>query len=849
MEETIALIILVISLGILVLPAVSIYFLSGIRRRLSDLAEEQSRTAAEVRRLRQSLGEQANPGGQPAPDKAAAATASAPFQSASASAAPQTPHAAQVPRPAIAQPPPLPPPSPAPVPPPFSMPLAARPPPVPPPAAAAEAPAAPGRLDTAAAALRRMGNWLLFGEEQRPTAVSIEYAIATTWLSRFGIGGIVLFVAYFLRWSYHHELIGPTGRVALSMLLGTGLIVWGLRLMAGRGKYNLIGQGFIGGGLLALYFSVYAADVQYDIMPTSLASLLAILITLSAGIVAVRTDSLLVAILGLAGGYMTPVMIHTESVNLPGFYAYLLLLCLGILGVAQRRQWRILNYLGLIFTYALFYGSLRNYWPDQDFPVAITFLSAFFAVNASIVYIHNIRRRLHSTMLEIIHMVINALVYCALAYGLIHDAWGRPYPSLMSLGLTAFFTAHVIVFLRARVQDRALLVSLIALAGAFATWTLPLVLEKESLTLSLALLAFMFLWLGRRMQSSFLQTLAQLIYAAVLVRLVWYDFPRQFDARPPRLAPSLYWRAMLDRLWTTGVSLASIAGAFALLRRPAPVPAGPPAVESGNDLRGLPSGIAAGAFLWAGLLLGFVFLHLELNTMFMMCMPLRLPVLTALWCGMCAILLGRFLSGAPGQKIVFIALSAFVMLTVFKLFGIDAASWHLRGGLYMLEYSPLDAAMRFLDFGMLVGFFAVSWRLLRNREPLPASLFGYGALALLFVYATLELRSLLHWRLPVFRAGGVTVLWSLFAAAFIAAGIAKSVRPLRYAGLLLAAIVVAKILFADLAGMPVAYRMIAFMALGIVLLLASFAYVRSGRKFASGATAAPPALPPEEKAS
>jgi uncharacterized membrane protein len=50
-------------------------------------------------------------------------------------------------------------------------------------------------------------------------------------------------------------------------------------------------------------------------------------------------------------------------------------------------------------------------------------------------------------------------------------------------------------------------------------------------------------------------------------------------------------------------------------------------------------------------------------------------------------------------------------------------------------------------------------------------------------------------------------------------------------GLALALLVVAKVFLADLQGMAAIYRVIAFVVLGAILLLGSYAYIQSGRKF------------------
>ncbi len=837
---------LLIVLGVVIALVVMMSSLKGSLKQIGHEIKLLSMRLDYLRRELEKLaaGEAAPGREEPAARPAPPLPGRAPEQAVAAFSVP-VPKAARKPA-ALAGPPPLPqPPPPVPAPPPrppapaVPHPALAR---TPAPAFEKAAPAEERSklAESVEEILGKIWNWIIVGEEHRPAGVTAEYAVATTWLLRLSVVAIVGGMYYFLRWSIDKGCLVPTTRVAMSMVAGVGMLIFGARLL-GR-KYHLIGQGMLGGGLLVLYISAYALGPRYMLLgeqSTPAAYALMILITVTAGILSVKTDSLLIAVLGIAGGYTTPVMLRTATPNLLGLYSYVLMLGLGILGIAQYKQWRLLNYLGFVFTYGLAIASLIfGYDKSKDFVVAISFVSVFFVIQSWIVYANNIVRSRKSTVLEIIHLVANALVYAGIGYWLIDDAYHRPYPALMSLGLAVFYIAHVLIFLQRRLADRPLLISLIALAGAFTTWTLPLIMENESLTIAFSLLAFMFLWIGRRLNSNFVQNLGYAVYMLVFWRLLFIDFRANFSFHPSAATPmAVYWKEMAGRLWTFGVSIGSILAAFFLQRRKVNVRE-ELAVSKDNDTPGLVGqGVASGVFYWFALLFAFLVVHAELNSMFVYYEPLRPAALTLLWCIMGVYFLARYLVSEEGGPIMFAAMCIFLVIAVMKVFAVDLATWKFCERLYYdMEYAPLEAGIRFLDFGFILALFLLIWWMVgvRKGERSAARAFGYGGLLLLFIYASLELNSFLHWKLPDFQAGGMSVLWALFAIAFVSGGIWKDAAPIRYAGLALFCTVALKVPLVDLKHMETIYRVIAFMVIGVLLLLGSFAYIYSSRKFLRG---------------
>lgn len=788
-------------LAFIVLAVIQLVQMGRIKRMLSDLESG-------MREVRRKLPWSAELQAKPVTESKSAPTVTA---------APSAP----APVPATARPP-----GPPPVP--VSAPVAASVPvrpPAPPPMPVPLHPAVEAARDI----LRRIWSWIVVGEEHRTPGVSMEYAVATTWLIRAGIVAIVTCIGYFLKWSIDRNLLGPEARVGLSVFFGLVLLVSGTRLLSR--KWRLLGQGLLGGGVAILYFSIYAAGPLYHLVPRTVAFALMILVTVAVGVLALRQDSMLVAILGLIGGYCTPLLLRTGSANLPVLYAYLVLLGLGVLGMAQARPWRLLNYLSFLFTYGIYLASLPGSTGLRAQPqVYLGALAAFFALHASLVYGHNIRRGIKATVLEIIYLVLNAAVAGWMSYWIVRVVWGRPYPALATLLLSVFFVLHVALFLQRKIQDRTLLIALLALAAFFATLTVPLVLARESLTIAWSLLALMFLWLGGRLDSPFLRHAGHALYLIVFGRLALLDLPRRFEAYYAPDTFAAYWRGMVDRAWTFGISIGSVLAAFYLERAYVKKL---PAEAAGREAeeRSL-SGVVRQVFYWFVLLFLFAYAQLETHRALGFYLPLRQPALTLLWVGMAGYFLYRFRT--EGRGYLLWVLGAFLGVAILKTLAVDLDEWRLgTRWWFTTDYTGLAVAMRWLDFGGTLVLLGAGWRFLAGPGA-PRNLylaFGYGGLALLFFFATLEIRSLLHAVEPAFIAGGTSVLWALFAVAFLVAGIRYAVKPLRYAGLGLFVVVVAKVFLVDLAGMPTLYRVIAFMVVGLVLLASAFAYIRASSSF------------------
>ncbi len=246
------------------------------------------------------------------------------------------------------------------------------------------------------------------------------------------------------------------------------------------------------------------------------------------------------------------------------------LLGCGILGISLKKNWHLLNYLGFLCTYGLFFGSMKDYQLAEFWNV-MPFLVGFFVLYSTALFLFNVVQRTKSTMLELIGLLLNAGIFFAASYQLVSEAYGQRAVAAITLGLTAFYAAHVYYFLVRRIADRELMLSFMGLAAFFLAVTIPLVLSREWITVSWAIQALVMLWLADKLNSQFLRQVAYLLYGIVLLRFGFMDLPAQYSGALPQAAEMPlrdYLMHLVERLVVFGVPIASMAGAYFLLKTP-----------------------------------------------------------------------------------------------------------------------------------------------------------------------------------------------------------------------------------------------------------------------------------------
>ncbi len=226
-----------------------------------------------------------------------------------------------------------------------------------------------------------------------PAPVFAEAAVAEG--SRFGglnleqfmgiklfawIGGFVAFlgVAFFVKYSFDQGWISPQLRVVAGFLIGLGLLIGGALLK--RKAYQVTAHALCGAGVVILYADTFAARAYYDLIGYSTAFVLMILVTVTACLLAIRLPAMVVAVLGLLGGFLTPVLLGSNVDRPLGLFGYIAILDLGLVAVALQRRWHFLVAMAAVGTVLMQLGWAAKFFTVEKVSTALAIFAVFNAL-------------------------------------------------------------------------------------------------------------------------------------------------------------------------------------------------------------------------------------------------------------------------------------------------------------------------------------------------------------------------------------------------------------------------------------------------------------------------------------
>ncbi len=261
-------------------------------------------------------------------------------------------------------------------------------------------------------------------------------------LNRIGALALIIGIGFFLKYAFDNEWISETVRVLMGGGAGAVLLVGADR--AKRKEFEVFSQGLVGAGISILYLSVFAAFNFYHLVPQVVAFVLMSAVTMLTLWLALRYDSLAVALLGWAGGFLTPIMLSTGIPNQIGLFTYVALLDAALLAIVlSRHKWIILEPLVLLSTSLLYALWFVDFYTIGSFLPTLFFLVLFWGLFFTVEVVR-IAKSVHEyeQVRDLLATMVAAVVLAGI-YALID----RTHSSLAGISIALLSIPYLVVFL------------------------------------------------------------------------------------------------------------------------------------------------------------------------------------------------------------------------------------------------------------------------------------------------------------------------------------------------------------------------------------------------------------------
>lgn len=311
------------------------------------------------------------------------------------------------------------------------------------------------------------------------------------------IGVLLLFfgLAYLFKYSVDHDMLPIELRLAGAGLLSLGLLGIGWRLRHKQPLYALILQG---GAVGAFYLTAFASFRLYQLLPSSAAFGLMIVICAASVALAVLQRAQSLAVVAALGGYLAPVLLSTGGGSHIGLFSYYAMLSAGILAVSVWQIWRPLNLVGFVFTF-----GVAALWADKSYVPAFYLSCQLFLILNLVIFgiLAPLAALRHDT--RSLRFVDGTLVFgtplvaFGFQYALMHQQGWMMGAAFSALILGAIYLPLARTLMRRWPEaGRRLAISFIALGAGFVTLAIPLALSARWTSLAWALEGVGVAWVG-----------------------------------------------------------------------------------------------------------------------------------------------------------------------------------------------------------------------------------------------------------------------------------------------------------------------------------------------------------------
>jgi uncharacterized membrane protein len=667
----------------------------------------------------------------------------------------------------------------------------------------------------------------------KPSGVSLEEYVGGNLLSKVGVVVLVLGIGIFVKYAIDNNLISELGRIIIGYMAGFGLLITAYKL---ESKYHTYSAVILSGAMAVMYFTTFSANYYYQIFPRELAFGIMALITIITVWQATRYQVEWIAIFGLVGAYAIPFLLDDHTGAVEKLFLYMTIINTGVMWLAFRQKWVWMNAVAFFFTWLIYSAWFASdYTPEKHKTIALIFLFVFFLMNYINQIIYMFKEDFALNKFYVIRLVVNNFLFFSFGLAITQD-FGDNYRGPFLL-LNALIHGVVCwLMYRKKMGNNWLYYLIESFAWLAIIVFIPIQFDGNSITLSWVLGAATMYYFGRTKNISYYQNLAFVLLTLALFSL-FKDWREYHSVAPPFL------KTILNSTFLT-TSIFVLATGFILRTnlderyRPNPVP---------DIQKILTWGVALtliGTFymLWANEI-AYWFVkqevlaanarHFTTETLFEHYKNTWLIIYSVLFgAGLVWIVKSRLIHNITLVQIT-LAISG---LAVF-LWLSNADLSDLKED-YLSDISVASGwaiGVRYIAYAAFALLIWTNFKLVQEAKPpleklqkyFPLMIHGFILIVLsteLATWTEILNHGKMDSKIHQITQTGFSLLWGVYGFILVLIGFNQKIKIFRFAGIALFGVVVVKLFLFDLNNTSPLGKIIAFISLGLLLLILSFLY-------------------------
>ena len=367
-------------------------------------------------------------------------------------------------------------------------------------------------------------SWFETFKENNP---DLEKFIGENLINKIGILILVLGISFFVKFAIDKDWINEPARVGIGILCGA--LVMGIAHKLKK-NYAAFSSVLVAGAISIFYFTISIAFHEYHLFSQTVAFIIMVVITAFSTLVSVSYNRQELAVLSLIGGFAVPFMVSTGAGNYLVLFTYIAILNIGILAIAYFKKWKIVTILAFVFTSLLFASWYTRELFDNKLPHAgaLAFATLYYFIFSITVVLNNIRNKGVFSLIEYFILVANTFFFFGIGMGILHN-WGIDFKGLFTILLAIYNVVFAIILYKKFGLDKNAIYLLIGLALTFVTLTIPIQFEGNQITIFWAAEAVLLFWLSQKSKIKYFKSGAFIVQILTIISLLldWikYDFP------------------------------------------------------------------------------------------------------------------------------------------------------------------------------------------------------------------------------------------------------------------------------------------------------------------------------------